>query len=265
MFTKLINIISKITDYNTLIIPILLIICGTVSFKNHELYFPKFVVLVAITMLSAVVFPKIIIFIINRQKQYQLKNVAIISNIISYFIGFALMLVLNIDLFMMLLFLTYSINSIILLILLKKDLKISINAFYLSSLISAVILSLGYYAWPISIFYAASLWPNIILKKYSLYQEINSGIISFITVPLIMFILTPYSHTYDIIWIIASFIVYPLVYEIAEYYKINLDKFKSEVIFGFTLLLFAFFAIQTVYSLVSIFITSLIIGIIRNI
>ena len=171
------------------------------------------------------------------------------------------MLILNIDLFMMLLFLTYSMNSIILLMLLKKDLKISINAFYLCGLISAVILSLGYYAWPISILYAASLWPNIILKKYSLYQEINSGIISFITVPLIMFILTPYSHTFDIIWIIASFIVYPLVYEIAEYYEINLDKFKSEVIFGVTLLLFTFFAIQTVYSLVSIFITSLIIGI----
>lgn len=104
MFTKLINIISKITDYNTIIIPILLIICGTVSFENHVIYLPKFVVLVAITMLSAVVFPKIISLIINRQKQNQLKNVTPISNIISYFIGFALMLILNIDLFMMLLF-----------------------------------------------------------------------------------------------------------------------------------------------------------------
>jgi len=155
MFTKLIKGISKITDYHIICVPLLLIICTAVSSDTSE-----FIVLAAVSVLTALVIPKISNFLLEKQEKYTF-NVCSVSNAISYFIGFIILLFLNIDLFMELLFLAYSLNSAILLILLKRNVNVSVNAFYLCGLIAGLILSFGPYSWPAGILYSASLWPNI--------------------------------------------------------------------------------------------------------
>ena len=258
MFTKLIKGISKITDYNIICVPLLLIICTAVSSDTSE-----FIVLAAVSVLTALVIPKISNFLLEKQKKYTF-NVCAVSNAISYFIGFIVLLFLNIDLFMELLFLAYSVNSVILLILLKRNVNVSVNAFYLCGLIAGLILSFGQYSWPACILYSASLWPNIYLKKYLPYEEINSGIVSFITVPVIMYILAPYGQVYEIIWITASFIIFPIIYELAEYYQIELDGYRSELIFALTFFTFACFSFHSLFFIISIFVTSLAIGVFRG-
>ena len=82
MFTKLINGISKITDYNIICIPLLLIICAAVSSDTT-----KFIVLAAVSVLTASVIPKISNFLLEKQRKYTFINVCAVSNAISYFIG----------------------------------------------------------------------------------------------------------------------------------------------------------------------------------
>jgi len=258
MFTKLIKGISKITDYNIICVPLLLIICTAVSSDTSE-----FIVLAAVSVLTALVIPKISNFLLEKQEKYTF-NVCSVSNAISYFIGFIILLFLNIDLFMELLFLAYSLNSAILLILLKRNVNVSVNAFYLCGLIAGLILSFGPYSWPAGILYSASLWPNIYLKKYLPYEEINSGIVSFITVPAIMYILAPYGQVYEIIWITASFIIFPIIYELAEYYQIELDGYRSELIFALTFFIFAYIAFPSLFFITTVFLTSLAIGVFRG-
>lgn len=259
MFTRLINGISKITDYNIICIPLLLIICAAVSSDAS-----KFIVLGAVSVLTALVIPKISNFLLEKQKKYTFKNVSAVSNAISYFIGFIILLFLNTDTFVELLFLAYSINSVILLILIKRDVNVNVNAFYLYGLIAGLTLSLGPYSWPAGILYSASLWPNIYLKKNLSYEEINSTIASFITVPAIMYILSPYGHVYEIIWITASYIIVPIIYELAKYYQLKPDGYGMTMIFMLTFFIFAFISFPSVYFILSIFATSLAIGIFRG-
>lgn len=254
MSTKLIKGISKITDYNIICIPLLLIICAAVSSDTT-----KFIVLATVSVLTALIIPKIA-DLLEKQKKYTFKNVCAVSNAISYFIGFIILLFLNIDMFMELLFLAYSINSVILLIFLGRNVNVSVNAFYLCGLIAGLILSLGHYSWPAGILYSAFLWLSIYLKKY---EEINSAIVSFITIPTIMYILAPYGNVYEIIWITASFIIFPIMYKLAKYFHIEPDGYGIELVFILIFFAFAFLAFPSVFFILSIFGTSLAITIFR--
>ena len=101
---KIAKTISTFTNPPIICIPLFFIICLVLSFENSSFNFAKFIVLELISLVFASVLPMAIILywakkldtdsdISNRQDRFM----PLIIGIISYFIGFLILLFLNVD------------------------------------------------------------------------------------------------------------------------------------------------------------------------
>lgn len=191
---KIAKTISTITNPPIICIPLFLLICFLLSFENGAFDFNKFIILELISLVFASILPMaIIVFwakklntdsdISNRQDRFM----PLIVGIISYFIGFLISWIVNVDNFLTLLLLCYSVNTgVVLLITLKW--KISVHTTGLSGPVAALILLLGPIGALFGIIYPILIWSRVLLKKHTLSQAICGGVQGFFLTVLEMYL-----------------------------------------------------------------------------
>lgn len=230
--------ISDITQPPIITIPLFLIISVILSFESGVFNFNKFVVLEIISIVFASILPIAIIVlwakkintdhdISNRQDRF----IPLIVGIISYFIGFLICLALDVDNFLTLLLLCYSVNTgVVLLITLKW--KISVHTTGLSGPVAALILLLGPTGAVFGVIYPLVIWSRVLLKKHTLAQAIAGGVQGFfltvIEMYLFMYLLTKpitgmISFEMSGLFILAI-IATPVVLGILSYVDVNNSK-----------------------------------------
>ena len=245
------------------------------SFENGTFNFNEFIVLELISLVFASILPMAIIVywakklntdsdISNRQDRFT----PLIVGIVSYFIGFLVLLFLNIDNFLTALLLCYSINTGVVLLITFKW-KISVHTTGLSGPVGALILLLGPIGALFGILYPLLIWSRVTLEKHTLAQAIAGGVQGFFLTVLEMFLfitlfkfdviaMTP---LIDSIYFILAIIFTPVVLGILSYGSFS-NKKRLFIIFeilGLALFLlfmpFDVFLIFVIISLASILIS----------
>ena len=177
--------ISTFTNPPIICIPLFLIISIVLSFENGSFNINKFIIVELISIIFASILPMAIILywarklnadgdISNRQDRFT----PLIVGVVSYFIGFLVSLTLNIDNFLTLLLLCYSINTFIVMLITLKW-KISIHTTGLSGPVAALILLLGPVGALFGILYPILIWSRVTLKKHTMAQAIAGGVQGF--------------------------------------------------------------------------------------
>ncbi|MBE6490804.1 MAG: hypothetical protein E7Z83_08105 [Methanobrevibacter sp.] len=191
---KIAKIVSTLTQPPIITIPLFLVICYVISLENGVLNFNKFVSCEIVALIFASLLPMVIILmwakiintdndISNRQDRY----VPLVVGIISYFIGVLISLFLNLDNFLTILLLCYSVNTgVVLLITIKW--KISVHTTGISGPIAALILLLGPVGAAIALIYPIVIWSRVLLKKHTLAQAISGGVQGFFLTVLEMYL-----------------------------------------------------------------------------
>ena len=179
---KIAKEISTYTNPPILCIPLFLIICLALSFHNGEFSLSEFIVLEIISLIFASLLPMgIILFwakklgtdkdISNRSDRFM----PLIVGVISYFIGFLICYLLNLDNFLTCLLLCYSVNTGVVLLITAKW-KISVHTTGLSGPNAALILLLGPFGALIGVLYPLIIWSRVLLNKHTLAQAISGGV-----------------------------------------------------------------------------------------
>ena len=148
----------------------------------------------------------------------------LIVGVISYFIGFLFCLIFNLDYFLTLLLLCYSINTGVVCIITVKW-KISIHTTGLSGPVAALILLLGPIGALFGILYPILIWSRVILNKHTLAQAITGGVQGFfLTVLEIYLFMNLFNFNIiglvnltDSIYYILAIIVTPVILGILSY------------------------------------------------
>ena len=272
---KVAKTISTFTNPPIICIPLFFIICLVLSFENGTFNFNEFIVLEIISLVFASILPMAIILywakklntdsdISNRQDRFT----PLIVGIVSYFIGFLVLLFLNIDNFLTALLLCYSINTGVVLLITFKW-KISVHTTGLSGPVGALILLLGPIGALFGILYPLLIWSRVTLEKHTLAQAIAGGVQGFFLTVLEMYLfitlfkfdviaMTP---LIDSIYIILAIIFTPVVLGILSYGSFNNKKrlFIISEIVGLALFLVFMpldvFLIFVIISLASILIS----------
>lgn len=272
---KVAKTISTFTNPPIICIPLFFIICLVLSFENGTFNFNEFIVLELISLVFASVVPMAIILywakklntdsdISNRQDRFT----PLIVGIVSYFIGFLVLLFLNIDNFLTALLLCYSINTGVVLLITFKW-KISVHTTGLSGPVGALILLLGPIGALFGILYPLLIWSRVTLEKHTLAQAIAGGVQGFFLTVLEMYLfitlfkfdviaMTPLIDSIYFIWAI---IYTPVVLGVLSYGSFSNEKrmFILFEIIGLILFLlfmpFDVFIIYVIISLASIFIS----------
>lgn len=192
--TKLAKGISTLTQPPIITIPLFLIISIILSYDGATFDFNKFIVLEIVSLVFTSILPIAIIVlwakkidtdhdISNRQDRF----VPLVIGIISYFIGFLICIILNLNNFLTLILLCYSVNTgVVLLITLKW--KISVHTTGISGPIAALILLIGPVGALFGIIYPAVIWSRVLLKKHTLAQAICGGVQGFYLTVLEMYL-----------------------------------------------------------------------------
>ena len=272
---KVAKTISTFTNPPIICIPLFFIICLVLSFENGTFNFNEFIVLELISLVFASILPMAIIVywakklntdsdISNRQDRFT----PLIVGIVSYFIGFLVLLFLNIDNFLTALLLCYSINTGVVLLITFKW-KISVHTTGLSGPVGALILLLGPIGALFGILYPLLIWSRVTLEKHTLAQAIAGGVQGFFLTVLEMYLfitlfrfdviaMTP---LIDSIYFILAIIFTPVVLGILSYGSFS-NKKRLFIIFeilGLALFLlfmpFDVFLIFVIISLASILIS----------
>lgn len=272
---KVAKTISTFTNPPIICIPLFFIICLVLSFENGTFNFNEFIVLELISLVFASILPMAIILywakklntdsdISNRQDRFT----PLIVGIVSYFIGFLVLLFLNIDNFLTALLLCYSINTGVVLLITFKW-KISVHTTGLSGPVGALILLLGPIGALFGILYPLLIWSRVTLEKHTLAQAIAGGVQGFFLTVLEMYLfitlfkfdviaMTP---LIDSIYFILAIIFTPVVLGILSYGSFS-NKKRLFIIFeilGLALFLlfmpFDVFLIFVIISLASILIS----------
>ena len=272
---KVAKTISTFTNPPIICIPLFFIICLVLSFENGTFNFNEFIVLEIISLVFASILPMAIIVywakklntdsdISNRQDRFT----PLIVGIVSYFIGFLVLLFLNIDNFLTALLLCYSINTGVVLLITFKW-KISVHTTGLSGPVGALILLLGPIGALFGILYPLLIWSRVTLEKHTLAQAIAGGVQGFFLTVLEMYLfitlfkfdviaMTP---LIDSIYFILAIIFTPVVLGILSYGSFSNKKrlFIISEIVGLALFLvfmpFDVFLIFVIISLASILIS----------
>ena len=179
---KIAEIISTLTNPPIICIPLFLIICLTLSFTGDGFDLSKFITLEIVSLIFASILPMAIILfwakklntdkdISNRSDRYM----PLIVGIVSYFIGFLICLIFNLDNFLTCLLLCYSVNTGVVLLITTKW-KISVHTTGLSGPNGALILLLGPFGALIGILYPIIIWSRVLLEKHTLAQAISGGV-----------------------------------------------------------------------------------------
>lgn len=272
---KVAKTISTFTNPPIICIPLFFIICLVLSFENGTFNFNEFIVLELISLVFASILPMAIIVywakklntdsdISNRQDRFT----PLIVGIVSYFIGFLVLLFLNIDNFLTALLLCYSINTGVVLLITFKW-KISVHTTGLSGPVGALILLLGPIGALFGILYPLLIWSRVTLEKHTLAQAIAGGVQGFFLTVLEMYLfitlfrfdviaMTP---LIDSIYFILAIIFTPVVLGILSYGSFSNKKrlFIISEIVGLALFLVFMpldvFLIFVIISLASILIS----------
>lgn len=272
---KVAKTISTFTNPPIICIPLFFIICLVLSFENGTFNFNEFIVLELISLVFASILPMAIIVywakklntdsdISNRQDRFT----PLIVGIVSYFIGFLVLLFLNIDNFLTALLLCYSINTGVVLLITFKW-KISVHTTGLSGPVGALILLLGPIGALFGILYPLLIWSRVTLEKHTLAQAIAGGVQGFFLTVLEMYLfitlfrfdviaMTP---LIDSIYFILAIIFTPVVLGILSYGSFSNKKrlFIISEIVGLALFLvfmpLDIFLIFVIISLASILIS----------
>ena len=191
---KIAKTISTITNPPIICIPLFLLICIILSFENGAFNFAKFITLEVISLVFASILPMAIILfwakklntdsdISNREDRFT----PLVVGIVSYFIGFLISWFINIDNFLTLLLLCYSVNTGVVLLITSKW-KISVHTTGLSGPVAALILLLGPAGAVFGIIYPILIWSRVLLKKHTLAQAICGGVQGFYLTVLEMYL-----------------------------------------------------------------------------
>ncbi|WP_298523621.1 hypothetical protein [uncultured Methanobrevibacter sp.] len=191
---KIAKTISTITNPPIICIPLFLLICIILSFENGAFNFAKFITLEVISLVFASILPMAIILfwakklntdsdISNREDRFT----PLVVGIISYFIGFLISWFINVDNFLTLLLLCYSVNTGVVLLITSKW-KISVHTTGLSGPVAALILLLGPAGAVFGIIYPILIWSRVLLKKHTLAQAICGGVQGFYLTVLEMYL-----------------------------------------------------------------------------
>lgn len=250
---KIAERISTFTNPPIICIPLFLIICLTLSFAPGVFDVSKFAVLEAISLVFASLLPMAIILfwakklntdkdISNRSDRYM----PLIVGIISYFIGFLICLIFNLDNFLTCLLLCYSINTGVVLLFTTKW-KISVHTTGLSGPVAALILLLGPVGALFGLIYPVLIWSRVLLKKHTMSQAISGGVQGFFLTVLEMYLFMtvlnlPVANLvslYDSILYILAIILTPIALGILSYVKVN-NPLKTFIISEIILLILFF-------------------------
>lgn len=274
---KIAKAISTITNPPIITIPLFLIICLALSFENGAFDLNKFIVLELISLIFASILPLVIILfwakklntdkdISNREDRYM----PLIVGIISYLIGFFISLALNIDNFLTLLLLCYSVNTGVVLLITTRW-KISVHTTGLSGPVGALILLLGPLGASFGVLYPLIIWSRVLLEKHTLSQAICGGVQGFfltvIEIYLFMFLLNMpvmgiISLRASILYILAI-IATPVILGILSYYEfenqilaflaLEIVAFSMLLVFGYMNILKIFLFITAATILITYF------------
>ena len=182
---KIAKAISTITNPPIICIPLFMIICIVLSFENGVFNLSKFITLELISLVFASILPMAIIVywakklntdsdISNREDRFT----PLIVGVISYFIGFLVCLILDVDHFLTVLLLCYSVNTFIVMVITAKW-KISVHTTGLSGPVGALILLLGPLGTIFAILYPILIWSRVLLEKHTLAQAIAGAVQGF--------------------------------------------------------------------------------------
>lgn len=261
---KIAKIISDLTNPPIICIPLFLIICIFLSFENGTFNLIKFIILEAISIVFASVLPMAIILlwakrigtdkdISNRQDRFT----PLIVGVVSYFIGFLVSLFANVDHFLTVLLLCYSINTGVVLLITVKW-KISVHTTGLSGPVGALILLLGPFGALFGILYPILIWSRVLLKKHTMAQAVAGGVQGFFLTVLEFYLFVNYFNflvynltpLLDCIFLILAIIFTPVVLGLLSYS--DLTK-KRTVFVLYELIGLLFFYIFTPLSTFVIF------------
>lgn len=228
---KIAKPISTFTNPPIICIPLFLIICLTLSFAGGEFDLTKFITLEVVSLVFASALPMAIILfwakklgtdrdISNRSDRYM----PLIVGIVSYFIGFLVCLIFDLDNFLTCLLLCYSVNTGVVLLITAKW-KISVHTTGLSGPNAALILLLGPVGALIGILYPLIIWSRVLLKKHTLAQAIAGGVQGYFLTVLEMYLFSiilslPLGNIvslYDSLLYILAIIATPVVLGVLSY------------------------------------------------
>ena len=266
---KLAKKISDITNPPIICIPLFLIICITLSFTPDGFDLNRFISLEIVSLIFASVLPMAIILfwakrlgtdkdISNRKDRF----IPLITGIISYFIGFLVCLIFNLDNFLTCLLLCYSINTGIVLLVTTKW-KISVHTTGLSGPVGALILLLGPVGALFGLIYPVLIWSRVLLKKHTLAQAISGGVQGFFLTVLEMYLYMNILNLpigglvglYDSILYILAIIAAPVVLGLLSYIKTSrpLAVFVlCEIIMAFVFFMMAPCGVFVIFILTSV-------------
>lgn len=272
---KIAKIVSTLTQPPIICIPLFLIISYVISCENGVLNFNKFIICELVSLVFTSILPMAIILlwakiintdndISNRQDRY----VPLVVGIVSYFIGVMVSLFLNLDNFLTLLLLCYSVNTGVVLIITTKW-KISVHTTGISGPIAALILLLGPVGASIALIYPIVIWSRVLLKKHTLAQAICGGVQGFFLTVLEMYLFMNIfsmpvtgmvSLEMSLLYILAI-IITPIILGILSYSNIT----KKRIIFYVSTLIiligfFVFLPIEVTAIYVLISVTSILIS-----
>ncbi|MBR4447950.1 hypothetical protein [Methanobrevibacter sp.] len=269
---KIAERISTITNPPIICIPLFLIICLTLSFTPSGFDFSKFIVLEIVSLIFASLLPMAIILfwakklgtdkdISNRSDRFM----PLIVGIVSYFIGFLVCLIFNLDNFLTCLLLCYSINTGVVLLFTTKW-KISVHTTGLSGPVGALILLLGPIGALFGLIYPVLIWSRVLLEKHTLSQAISGGVQGFFLTVLEMYLFMnilnlPVANLvslYDSILYILAIILTPIVLGVLSYIEVR-NPLKTFIISEILLLMMFF--IFTPASVFIIFVLTTIVSI----
>lgn len=182
---KVADFISTFTNPPIITIPLFLLICIILSFENGAFNISKFITMEVISLVFASILPMAIIIFwakkLNTDKDISNRSdrfTPLVVGIISYFIGFLISLLLDVDRFISILLLCYSINTGVVLIITLKW-KISVHTTGLSGPVGALILLLGPIGAAFAVLYPVLIWSRVTLEKHTMAQAISGGVQGF--------------------------------------------------------------------------------------
>ena len=273
---KIASHISTITNPPIICIPLFLIICIILSFKNGVFDFSKFLVLELISLVFASILPMAIILywarklgtdkdISNRSDRYT----PLVVGIVSYFIGFLVSLIVNADNFLTILLLCYSINTGVVLVFTTKW-KISVHTTGLSGPVGALILLIGPVGALFGLIYPLLIWSRVTLNKHTMAQAVSGGVQGFF-LTVLEFYLFNWMFNFNVsgitpldscIWYILAIIVTPILLGVLSYIDISAKKLLFILLEVIVLVMFLIFSPLNVFIIfILVTLTSILISV----
>lgn len=264
---RLAKTISTFTNPPIICIPLFFIICLTLSFNNLW----QFSILELLSIIFASVLPMAIILYWAKRSgndndisKRQDRPIPLVIGTVSYLIGFLISFTLGINDFLTFLFLCYSINTFLLMLITTKW-KISIRTTGLCGPVCALIILLGPFGALFALLYPILIWSRVTLKKHTMAQAIAGGIFGFIFTALEMFLfififnlnvgnIYPFFH---VLGFILAIVFTPCVLGILHYIE-----YTNSLIFYFIEIIgFCFFMAVTPIDVIIIYVLTSIVSI----